>query len=92
MLLIKGSNLTGRQISHVLSQFMLRWTIENERRITAWAGASGKPTTELQSDAEWLANHAFWFINDGSRLTLNRCCIEDIPIEEATDGLREIRS
>ena len=81
MQLIKGSDLTDRQTSHVLSQFMYRWTIENERRISAWSGLSGKPTTELQTDVEWLADHAFWFLNDGSRTAFNRSYAEPVVVQ-----------
>lgn len=71
MALIKGQDLTPRQAEQVLCAFVYRWTTGNCQRKSAWKNIS-KPTIPLQSDHDWLNAHAFWFINDGSRLTLNK--------------------
>ena len=71
MKLIKGEELNQRQTEQVLSAYVYRWTTGNCARERAWATIS-KPTVPLQSDHEWINDHAFWFINDGSRLAVNR--------------------
>jgi hypothetical protein len=71
MTLIKGENLTEKQKDEVLRAFIYRWTTGNHQRESVYMNLS-KPTMPLQSDTEWLKNHAFWFINNGSRLARNR--------------------
>ncbi len=71
-MLIQGKSLTQSQRRIVLAAFVYRWTRDNEQRERAWAGIKGKPTVALQSDEEWLREHAFHFVNDGSRLMANR--------------------
>ena len=71
-MLIKGKNLTDKQRKEVLNTFGYRWTVENKSRSSFWHGIHGKPTMELQSDEDWLAEHAFHFVKDGSRLCFNR--------------------
>lgn len=70
--LIKGSDLNAAQRAEVLRAFVYRWTVENGHRANVW-GRSGltPPAMPLQSDDEWLAEHAFHFLNDGSRLAGN---------------------
>ena len=72
MKLIKGADLSPRQTEQVLSNFIYRWTSGNNARQRVWHGIAGKPTIALITDNQWLAEHAFWFINSGSRLALNR--------------------
>jgi hypothetical protein len=72
MKLITGADLTPTQTEQVLSAFLYRWTTGNSARERVWANISGKPTIPLITDHQWLNEHAFWFINDGSRLALNR--------------------
>lgn len=76
--LIKGAELNAAQRAQVLAAFVYRWTHENPNRIKAWDNVRGYPTIPLQHDAEWLAGHAFRFINDGSRLTLKRQYAEPV--------------
>jgi hypothetical protein len=71
-MLIKGANLTANQIKLVKAAFIYRWTTENGQRESAWANSEGKPTIPLQSDDEWIKEHAFYFVKDGSRLMLNK--------------------
>jgi hypothetical protein len=71
MKLIKGQDLTPRQSEQVLCAFVYRWTTGNCLRESAWKNMR-KPTIPLQSDHDWLNDRAFWFLNDGSRLALNR--------------------
>lgn len=62
--LIRGDRLNERQRRQVLAAFVHRNTVE-------------KPDPRQgirqrkEMDAEWLAAHSFWFINDGSRLAAN---------------------
>lgn len=70
-MLIKGSKLSPAQRSLVLAAFPYRWTHENKRRAHTFYGGH-VPTMEPVSDEQWLADHAFHFIKDGSRLMANR--------------------
>jgi hypothetical protein len=70
MPLIKGSNLTDKQRAIVLSAYIYRWTTGNSRRAEVYAKI-GSPKIPLQSDETWLAEHAFHFVKDGSRLNAN---------------------
>lgn len=84
-MLILGSELNGSQRNQVLGAFGYRWTLENKRRATNWHGVS-QPTIALQSDEQWLAEHAFYFVADGSRLMANRRHCE--PSYIAMEGTR----
>lgn len=64
-MLIKGKDLNKRQIELVKSAYVHRHTFEHR---AAWANGS-EPT---QSDTDWINDHAFYFVKDGSRLMLNR--------------------
>ena len=66
-MLIKGENLNPRQQSIVLNAFGYRWTVENEGRARNWLN-DNTPTNPSKSDKQWLADHAFHFIKDGSRM------------------------
>lgn len=70
MKLVKGSKLTVAQRADVLNAFGGRWTVENVNRARAWHGI-GAPTTELTTDAQWLADHAF-YITSAGHLAENR--------------------
>jgi len=78
MILINGDNLTQTQKDEVLRAFIYRWTTENPQRESLYRNLS-RPTVALQSDAEWLKNYSFWFLNDGSRLAANRHHAEYTP-------------
>jgi len=82
MKLIKGEQLTPRQKSIVLSAFGYRWTIENYQRAMTWFGLHGKPTVAPIPDEQWLAEHAFQFVNDGSRLGTRKHCEPSYLAEE----------
>jgi hypothetical protein len=71
MKLIKGDDLNQEQTKQVLSAFIYRWTTENKQRQYVWSNISGQPTIPLISDEQWLKDHAFWFLDDGSRLSAN---------------------
>jgi hypothetical protein len=74
---ILGSKLSRSQQSQVLSAFVYRWTFENalqsyggkcpacEQSKRIWHGDHAPLTT----DAKWLAEYAFCFVSDGSRLS-----------------------
>ena len=82
--LIKGNDLSDRQRKIVLAAFVHRWTHENPHRCDVYkcelcdvrhpyvdavsSNGHAHPTVPLIHDAEWLTDHAFWFLNDGSRL------------------------
>jgi hypothetical protein len=68
-MLIKGTNLTEKQIKLITSGFIYRWTIENTQRESAWKTVECQPTIPLQTDREWLNDHAFYFVKDWSRLS-----------------------
>jgi hypothetical protein len=67
--LIRGNELNEHQRREVLAAFGYRWTKENEVRARTWykSGGHEPPTMQLQADAEWLAEHAFYVNRDGSR-------------------------
>ena len=74
MHLIKGDDLNFEQREQVRRTFVYRWTIDNQYREQAWRETNQpiRPTIPLKTDLEWLHEHAFWFINDGSRLAKNK--------------------
>lgn len=70
-MLIKGNQLTKEQRSQVLSAFVHRHTVEHPAR---WAG----DTVPTQTDSQWIEDHAFHFIKDGSRLSAkHRHCVPE---------------
>lgn len=73
-MLIKGANLDNRQIQQVKSAFINRWTVENQRNAESILRRYGfdAPTIAPIPDAQWIADHAFHFVKDGSRLMSNR--------------------
>lgn len=78
--LIQGSCTNGKTRQAIFAQFVHRWTHENARqtfRGECPACAQGAPESmtkeqwhayhaPLVSDAQWLADHAFYVNNDGS--------------------------
>ncbi len=74
-MLIKGADLNDQQKRQVLSAYIYRWTSGNPQREAVWAKIEGKPTMPLQTDDEFLAEHAFHFVANGSRLKVhpNHC-------------------
>lgn len=71
-MLIRGDKLSSDQRRQVLAAFIYRWTSDNGQREAVWRGLRSQPTIPLQTDQQWLAEHAFHFTKDGSRLTRNR--------------------
>ena len=79
--LVRGDQLTPEMRRQVEDAFMYRWTKENKRRGSVYhcdkcdvvnnpfqgSNAEGHqhPTIPLQTDAEWLHEHAFYFTNAG---------------------------
>ena len=71
MKLIKGKDLSPKQIKHVKSAFIYRWTVENRERALACGIANNSNPV---SDEQWILEHAFYFKNDGMlALKPNRC-------------------
>jgi len=71
MRLVRGDRLPAEARAEVLRAYIYRWTAENPDRERAWRGIKGQPTLPLQSDAAWLAEHAF-HVTDSGRLARNR--------------------
>ena len=67
-MLIKGKDLTSRQAEMVKSAYVHRLTHENNYPAHNPCNATVKPIT----DEQWIKDHAFHFIKDGSRLMANR--------------------
>jgi hypothetical protein len=76
MRLIKGKDLNNKQRRHVLASFVYRWTFENERAVRAHYSRLklSCPSMPLQTDAQYLAEHAFWFKNNGEPTDVIRYC------------------
>lgn len=88
--LVKGSALTAEQVREVKRRFAYRWTSDNPQRCQVYrcskcdirvpyvnthsADGHTHPTIPLQTDAEWLADHAFYINNDGSLSDRYRYC------------------
>jgi hypothetical protein len=69
-MLVAGEQLTARQSALVLAAFPYRWTHENPDRQRFWSAMkSGPPTIPPVSDVQRLREHAFHFVNNGSRLS-----------------------
>ena len=80
--LVRGSNLNSTQRNEILSAYIYRWTHENTMRTRVYrcnlcnihkpyvntesANGHTHPTIPLQSDSEWLAEHAFYINKNGS--------------------------
>ena len=80
--LVKGSALSAGQIEHVKAAYIYRWTHENTMRTRVYhcslcdirkpyvnaesANGHSHPTIPLQTDEQWLAEHAFYINKDGS--------------------------
>ena len=86
-MLIRGDKLNFAQRRQVLSTYVYRWTIGNGQLRSAYKCPhcdlkkidfdrvecrQHHPTIKLVTDDEWLAQHAFYFVKDGSRLMVNR--------------------
>ena len=71
-MLIKGENLNREQRKAVFNAFIYRWTVEMIPRDKEIYGSTSRPTLPRQTDNEWLQEHAFHFVKDGSRLMANR--------------------
>lgn len=64
-MLIAGNNLTDKQRKIVLAAFVHRNTVDKPCKVVS-------PQPFPQTDSEWIAEHAFHFVKDGSRLMFNR--------------------
>jgi hypothetical protein len=70
MKLIKGNDLSAQQRKDVLASFVYRLTTENGYPARNPCNAR----VAAISDAQWLAEHAFWINNDGSLSFNKRWC------------------
>lgn len=81
---IAGDKLTPTQGLAVLNAYGYRWTIENQARARQWlGGARGVPTISLVTDAEWLADHAFYVTRQGEISRRHRYCMPDYIVEKS---------
>jgi hypothetical protein len=73
-MLVRGDKLSESARRQVLEAHGHRWTVENEERARRWhcAATIDPPHAPLVTDAEWLREHAFHVVRDGSRLMANR--------------------
>lgn len=67
MKLVKGSDIHPSRHAAILARFVYRLTTENGYPERNPCGA----TCPAISDAQWIAEHAFWLRKDG-QLVLNR--------------------
>ena len=72
--LVKGENLTPKQIQEVKSAFGYRWTIQNENRARNWQH-NNVPTVALIDDEQYIKEHAFYFRKDGKLASVPRHCV-----------------
>lgn len=67
--LVKGSQLPRAALAAVLASFGYRWTHENVHRAQVWhraaSGVGSLPTMPLQTDEQWLSEHAFYVTRNG---------------------------
>ena len=82
-MLIKGNKLNSQQRAEVLRAYVNRWTIENKDTMRNWRPEC-LPTIAPVTDEEWLAEHAFHFLKDGSRLMMNRGYAEPHYLADAS--------
>jgi hypothetical protein len=73
-MLVRGDKLSESARREVLESHGHRWTVENEARARRWhwAATIDPPRIPLVTDAQWLREHAFHVVRDGSRLMANR--------------------
>ncbi len=90
-MLIRGSDLNPEQRRQVLAAYIYRWTLENTRRAEAWRGIEGAPTIPLQTDQEWLAEHAFHFTRDGRCMMANRHRAEPVYMADEPTITQAVR-
>jgi hypothetical protein len=64
--LVRGDRLPSDLRRQVLSRYVHRWTSDNRDRERVWRGVKGAPTIPLQSDDQWLREHAFWVTSKGT--------------------------
>ena len=77
--LIKGKDLNDNQKKLVLAAYIYRNTKENTHPAKKRTGA----TAPEETDEQFLKTHAFYFVNDGSRLSGKKGYCE--PVYEAKD-------
>lgn len=89
-MLITGSKLNPRQRSQVLFAFVHRWTHENSRQsyggrcpACVQSGLDHAYHAPIISDEQWLNEHAFHFVKDGSRLSARHSACEPAYFAES---------
>jgi hypothetical protein len=106
--LIRGDQLNDQQRQLVLNAFVHRWTRENPHRTQVYkcdkcdinepyvneesAEGHSHPTIPLQSDEQWLAEHAFHFVKDGSRLVPRRFAEPAFLADESEGESEEMKT
>jgi hypothetical protein len=88
-MLVRGDQLGESARRQVLAVFGYRWTVENEARAREWSKRSGAiiPSRFARiTDQEWLREHAFHVVKDGSRLMRNRSHAEPACLAESSES------
>lgn len=73
-MLIKGCELSEYTKRQVLNAYGYRWTNENYQRAVKWYDNLGMPRIELQTDEQWLNDHAFYVTKRGDLDRRYRYC------------------
>jgi hypothetical protein len=88
-MLVRGDQLSESARRQVLAAFGYRWTIENESRARQWSRQSRLicPSGFARiTDQQWLRQHAFHVVQDGSRLMKNRSHAEPACLAESSQS------
>jgi hypothetical protein len=87
-MLVRGDQLSESARRQVLAAFGYRSTIENESRARQWYrnASLDPPRSPLIPDEQWLREHAFHVVQDGSRLMRNRSHAEPACLAESSQS------
>ena len=85
--LIRGDKLNEAQRKEVLAAYGYRWTIENKERATQWMGKDKVPTCMVTTDKNWLQEHAFYVLKNGSLSHSHKRC-EPACLADWVDGIK----
>jgi hypothetical protein len=84
-MLIRGDRLNARQRQQVLAAYCMRLTPST---LSGREYAKRNGHYHCPTDEEWLRQHAFHFVKDGSRLMENRRHCEDASMADDPDDAR----
>ena len=78
-----GTDLRPDVRKEVLNAYGFRWTVDNYTRAVKWYDSLGMPQMELQTDEQWLAEHAFYTRKDGKLDRRYNHCVPAYMIDAA---------